>query len=162
MFFLSELSHTLNLPPRDFTSCITETLQALLYTSVEGTCSGEHGFIITVVKILDINGGRLSHTGHAIFNIQYEALLLKPVKNEVIDATVIDVNNLGIFCEVGPLSIFVSNHHIPKGLQGNDKLQKDSSVRVRIIGTKIDTKRIYAIGSVNEDCLGRVIEKDIE
>ncbi|KAM0674610.1 DNA-directed RNA polymerase II subunit RPB7 [Gurleya vavrai] len=164
MFFLTELSQTLNLSPNDFTSSLSKTLQSLLFSSVEGTCSSQHGFIITVKQITNINGGRLSHTGHAIFNVHYEALLLRPVKNEVLDCIVVDVNNLGIFCEVGPLSVFVSNHHIPKSFLNSGMIVKDKAVRVRIIGTKIDTKRIYAIGSIDGDCLGLIetYKEDIE
>ncbi|KAM0677556.1 DNA-directed RNA polymerase II subunit [Binucleata daphniae] len=154
MFFVSDLSHTLFLPPHSYTKYIKKTLYDTLYSHVEGTCTGEHGFIVAVLEIKNIEGGKLSHNGFAIFTIIYKALLLKPVKSEVVDAVIVDINNLGMFCSVGPLSIFVSNYHIPLSLQQTNKLQKDGAVRIRIIGTKIDTKKIYAIGSMDEECLG--------
>lgn len=162
MFFVSDLSHTLFLPPNTYTSSITDTLHETLYKHVEGTCTGEHGFIVAVLNVNKIEGGRLSQNGFAIFTVFYKALLLKPVKSEVVDAVIVDTNDLGIFCSVGPLSIFVSNYHIPISVQQRSDLKQFRSVRLRIIGTKIDTKKIYAIGSMDEECLGVIaVEKTV-
>lgn len=34
-------------------------------------------------------------------------------KGEVLDARITNVNKMGFFCEVGPLSVFVSSHLLP-------------------------------------------------
>lgn len=154
MFFLNELTQTVHLPPVEFTSEIQKTMEHKLYKLVEGTCTGERGFIIAVTNITLMDGGLLNEKGLAIFTIKYKALLLKPVKNEVLDAIVVDVNDLGIFCEVGPLSVFVSNYHIPSAYAGGEKIQKEMFVRLRIIGTHISSEKMYAIGTINEDFLG--------
>lgn len=154
MFFLNELTQTVYLPPIEFNSEIHKTIEHRLYENVEGTCTGEKGFIIAVTNITLIDGGRLNEKGHAIFTIKYKALLLKPVKNEVLDAVVVNVNDLGIFCEVGPLSVFVSNYHIPQAYLGSERIQREMLVRLRIIGTHINSEKMYAIGTINEDFLG--------
>lgn len=51
--------------------------------------------------------------GSVEFRIKYRAIVLKPFKNEVVDAVVVTVNKMGFFAEVGPLNIFISNHVLP-------------------------------------------------
>lgn len=154
MFFLGELSQAIHLPPSEFTSDFNRTVLQKLYKMVESTCTTNNGFIIAVTQIIEIGGGRIAHTGHAIFNVKFTALLLNPIKDEILDAFVINVNELGIFCEAGPLSIFVSNYHIPVSKQGHKTIRRDMHVRLRIIGFNISSKKMYAIGSINEEFLG--------
>lgn len=46
----------------------------------------------------------------ATFHVKFSAIVLKPFKNEVIEAQVTEVNKVGIFCDAGPLRVFVSKH----------------------------------------------------
>lgn len=50
--------------------------------------------------------------GLTSFEVKYKAIVLKPFKNEVMDAVVESVNKMGFFANVGPLQVFVSNHVI--------------------------------------------------
>lgn len=64
-----------------------------------------------MVKISSIGHGLLMPTtGTAEFNVEYQALVFKPYKNEVVDGVVTTVNKMGFFAEVGPLQVFVSSH----------------------------------------------------
>ena len=49
-------------------------------------------------------------TAFASFNVKYEALIFRPFEGEVLDAVVTTVNKMGVFCEAGPLDIFISNY----------------------------------------------------
>lgn len=49
-------------------------------------------------------------TGQAQFKVEYNAIVFKPFKNEVVDGVVNNVSKMGIFLDVGPLSVFVSSH----------------------------------------------------
>ena len=103
-------------------------------------------------------------------NARYSAILLRPFKNEVVDAVVTDVSELGFFTEVGPLSVFVSRHAMPEDLQhgfdadvdswiSDDKeveIKKKCVVRVRLLGVMCDTTQITAVGSIKDDYLGLV------
>lgn len=106
-------------------------LESKLYSDVEGTCSGQFGYIIAVVSILDIGKGMvLSGSGQAEFITRYRAIVFKPFKGEVVDGVVNNVNKvrclvyyiqilmqpfyiwstqMGFFAEVGPLTVFVSH-----------------------------------------------------
>jgi DNA-directed RNA polymerase II subunit RPB7 len=101
-------------------------LESKLYSDVEGTCSGQFGYIIAVVSILDIGKGMvLSGSGQAEFITRYRAIVFKPFKGEVVDGVVNNVTKvrhpveqkrafltseqMGFFADVGPLTVFVSH-----------------------------------------------------
>jgi DNA-directed RNA polymerase II subunit RPB7 len=67
-------------------------LESKLYSDVEGTCSGQFGYIIAVVSTLDIGKGMvLSGSGQAEFITRYRAIVFKPFKGEVVDGVVNNV-----------------------------------------------------------------------
>ena len=74
-------------------------LESKLYSDVEGTCSGQFGYIIAVVSILDIGKGMvLSGSGQAEFVTRYRAIVFKPFKGEVVDGVVNNVNKVRRAC----------------------------------------------------------------
>ncbi|KAL4400653.1 DNA-directed RNA polymerase II subunit [Malassezia pachydermatis] len=167
MFFLKNLDHRTELHPSFFGPSMIEFLNRKLRDDVEGTCSGKYGYIIKVVSILDVGQGKvLPGSGLAEFRSKYQAIVLKPFNGEVMDAKITNVNKMGFFAEVGPLSIFVSSHLLPidykfqpdanppEFTSPTDNLVKGRRVRVRIVGTRVDANEIFAIGTMKEDYLG--------
>jgi DNA-directed RNA polymerase II subunit RPB7 len=171
-FFHLELHKELTLYPRFFSPNIKQLLTTQLIEKVEGTCSGRHGFVITVTEVLHIGKGKI-HEGAGVvtFPIRFTAVVFRPFKGEVLDAVVTTVNKLGFFADVGPLQVFVSKHLIPSDMSFDDKsnpqsyvsqisdeqplrVTKDSEVRLRVIGTRVDATEIFAIGTIKEDYLG--------
>src|SRR6267378_2538311 len=74
-----ELTHTIMLHPSYFGPRMQQYLESKLYSDVEGTCSGQFGFIIAVVSISDIGKGMVvSGNGQAEFVTRYCAIVLKP------------------------------------------------------------------------------------
>jgi DNA-directed RNA polymerase II subunit RPB7 len=72
-------------------------LENKLYSDVEGTCSGQFGYIIAVVSILDIGKGMvLPGTGQAEFVTRYRAIVFKPFKGEVVDGVVNNVSKVRV------------------------------------------------------------------
>ena len=51
------------------------------------------------------------------YQVAYKALMFRPFKNEVLDAVVKSVSEVGFFAEAGPLSILVSHAHIPDDME---------------------------------------------
>jgi len=172
MFFHCELEKELILYPRHFGPNLKNFLTDKLIQKVEGSCSGRHGFIITVTEVLEVGKGRIREgAGLVTFSIRYMAVVFRPFKGEVLDAVVTTVNKMGFFAEVGPLQVFVSKHLIPTDMefdpQSNPasyvsqisdeqpmRVTKDSEVRLRLIGTRIDANEIFAIGTIKDDYLG--------
>ncbi|TYJ58188.1 hypothetical protein B9479_001012 [Cryptococcus floricola] len=169
MFFLRELTHTILLHPSYFGAQLEDYLRQKLYEDVEGTCSGKHGYIISVVQITDIGEGKIMpSTGQAKFKTGYTAIVMKPFKGEVVDAKVVNVNKMGFFAMVGPLQVFVSCHltHAdmkfdpsvsPPCYRSNDEvIQKGTKVRIQIVGCRVEANDMFAIGTIKKDYLGQI------
>lgn len=91
---------------------------------------------------------------------------------------------MGVFADVGPLPVFVSNHVslnacekvnvdglqlIPPDIKwdpnatppqytdnGDQVIEKGTQLRIKLIGTRSDVGSMFAIGSIREDFLGFV------
>ncbi|KAG6332315.1 hypothetical protein ID866_6774 [Astraeus odoratus] len=165
-----ELTHTILLHPSYFGPRMLQFLESKLYADVEGTCSGQYGYIIAVVSILDIGRGMvISSSGQAEFVTRYRAIVFKPFKGEVVDGVVNNVNKMGFFADVGPLQVFVShqvhllihpdmkfdpNSNPPSFASDDQIIEKNTRVRLKIVGTRVDATEIFAIGTIKEDHLG--------
>ncbi|KAG2112440.1 hypothetical protein BD769DRAFT_1492195 [Suillus cothurnatus] len=154
MFFIKELTHTILLHPSYFGPRMLQFLESKLYSD----CA--FGYIIAVVSILDIGKGMvLSGSGQAEFITRYRAIVFKPFKGEVVDGVVNNVNKMGFFADVGPLTVFVSHQLIHPDMKFDPTsnppiIEKNTRVRLKIVGTRVDATEIFAIGTIKEDHLG--------
>lgn len=88
-----------------------DTVKQKLYSEVEGTCTGKYGFVIAVTTIDHIESGIIQPgQGFVVYPVKYKAIVFRPFKGEVLDAVVTQVNKVGMFAEIGPLSCFISHH----------------------------------------------------
>ncbi|EAT45321.1 AAEL003401-PA [Aedes aegypti] len=169
MFYHISLEHEILLHPRYFGPQLIETVKQKLYTEVEGTCTGKYGFVIAVTTIDDIGSGLiLPGQGFVVYPVKYKAIVFRPFKGEVLDAVVTQVNKVGMFAQIGPLSCFISHHSIPADMQfcpnGNPPCYKsqdedvvialEDKIRLKIVGTRVDATGIFAIGTLMDDFLG--------
>ncbi|KAL7414078.1 RNA polymerase Rpb7 [Mrakia frigida] len=177
MFFIKQLTQTILLHPSYFGPQMTEYLEQKLHSDVQGTCSGRLGYIIKVLSILDHGTGKvLNGTGEAEFRTTYSAIVMKPFKGEDVDGIVNNVSKMGVFLDVGPLSVFISTHHLPAEMkfdstsnppsfiipgQTEGVIVKGVKLRCRLIGTRVDATEIFAIGSIKDDWLGvQLVDED--
>ncbi|KAG8310906.1 DNA-directed RNA polymerase II subunit RPB7 [Homalodisca vitripennis] len=118
MFYHISLEHEILLHPRYFGPQLHETVKQKLYTEVEGTCTGKYGFVIAVTTIDNIGAGIIQPgQGFVVYPVKYKAIVFRPFKGEVLDGVVTQVNKVGMFAEIGPLSCFISHHSIPADMQ---------------------------------------------
>jgi len=86
-------------------------LKIQLYRQLEGSCNGRHGYIIAVNSVEQVDSGIVQESSGAVtFDVRCRAVVMKPYKNEVLDARVKTVNKIGFFATIGPLQVFVSSH----------------------------------------------------
>lgn len=105
------LEHEILLHPRYFGPQLMDTVKQKLYSEVEGTCTGKYGFVIAVTTIDHIESGIIQPgQGFVVYPVKYKAIVFRPFKGEVLDAVVTQVNKVGMFAEIGPLSCFISHH----------------------------------------------------
>ena len=107
------------LHPSYFGPRMQQYLESKLYSDVEGTCSGQFGFIIAVVSISDIGKGMVvPGNGQAEFITRYRAIVFKPFKGEVVDGVVHNVTRvrtpssttLCFYCPHTRLSVWADGH----------------------------------------------------
>jgi len=110
MFFVKQMEHRVSLHPSYFGRGMKDLVTNKLIADVEGKCFGDF-YIILVMSTFDVSGGRcVPGTGLAEFTVDYQAVVYKPFKGEVVDAIVNSVNHQGFFAYAGPLKLFVSEH----------------------------------------------------
>ncbi|EPB73868.1 RNA polymerase Rpb7 protein [Ancylostoma ceylanicum] len=122
MFFHLSMEHEVCLHPKYFGANLNETIKMKLFAEVEGTCTGKFGFVIAVTTIDTIGHGLIQPgRGFVIYPVKYKAIVFRPFKGQVVDAVVnqilLQVNKVGIFCDIGPLSCFISRHCIPPDME---------------------------------------------
>ncbi|KAG8530805.1 uncharacterized protein KY384_004162 [Bacidia gigantensis] len=168
MFFLKELERVITLHPSFFGPRVKEYLTGRLIDDVEGTCTGSY-YVICIMDAFEISEGRVV-PGSAVaeYTLRYRAVVWRPFKGETVDAIVSSVNRMGIFADVGPLPVFVSDHLIPAEIKwdpnatppqwadntGDQVIEKGTQIRIKLIGTRSDVGSMFAIGSIKEDYLG--------
>lgn len=170
MFFFHNLQRDVELHPKFFGRQLRRAVEEQIYKEVEGTCSGKHGYVVAVVKVLDTGEGRIREgTGYATFQVTYQALCLRPFKNEVVQATVQTVTKVGFFCFAGPIKIFVSSYLIPEEFEfestqeaafassdGEVRVKAGGEVRVKIVGVRLEPTECTCIATMKEDYMGVV------
>ncbi|CAH1109129.1 unnamed protein product [Psylliodes chrysocephalus] len=171
MFYHISLEHEILLHPQYFGPQLLEKVKTKLYTEVEGTCTGKYGFVIAVTTIDSIGAGLiLPGQGFVVYPVKYKAIVFRPFKGEVLDAVVRQVNKVGMFAEIGPLSCFISHHSIPAEMEFcpnvNPQCYKtkdedvvihaEGEIRLKIVGTRVDASGIFAIGTLMDDYLGLI------
>lgn len=127
--------------------------------------------MIAVTTIDNIGAGLIQPgQGFVVYPVKYKAIVFRPFKGEVLDAVVTQVNKVGLFTEIGPLSCFISRHSIPQDMSFDPNsnppcyktadeemvVQQDDEIRLRIVGTRVDASDIFAIGTLMDDYLGLV------
>lgn len=132
------LEHEILLHPKYFGPQLMETVKQKLYTEVEGTCTGKYGFVIAVTTIDMIGSGIIQPgQGFVVYPVKYKAIVFRPFKGEVLDAVVKQVNKVGMFAEIGPLSCFIS-HHVSSGHIRKSSCYRiaSTSFRIRIVHSR--------------------------
>ena len=51
------------------------------------------------------------------FDINFQAIVFRPFKGEVVDGVVTQVNKVGLMVDVGPMGCFISRHSIPSDME---------------------------------------------
>ncbi|XP_028071809.1 DNA-directed RNA polymerase II subunit RPB7-like isoform X2 [Camellia sinensis] len=118
---------------------------------VEGTCSGRHGFVVAITGIENVGKGLIRDgTGFVTFPVKYQCVVFRPFKGEILEAVVTMVNKLipdDMEFQSGDMPNYTTS-------DGSVKIQKESEVRLKIIGTRVDATEIFCIGTIKDDFLG--------
>ncbi len=125
---------------------------------MEGTLEPDLGFVIAVVGLEDhhIRPGRIEYeTGQVEVLVKFTVMLFRPFRNEVLDAYVTTVTEMGFFADAGPVQgIYVNKHQMPQdyGFDAQEgvwrtadmevEIRAGCGIRMRIVGVDITPGRM--------------------
>ena len=92
MFFVKKLRRDILLEPKYLGSRLKLSVKKRIEEELQGQCLGKYGYVISVLPIQDedITPGLIDNdTGSVNVIVWYNALLLRPFKNEVLDTVVV-------------------------------------------------------------------------
>jgi DNA-directed RNA polymerase subunit E'/Rpb7 len=131
-----------------------------LKKTMEGICTFDNGYIITVNKIINVGSNTIgSANSLIIFDITYEANTLRPEKGVVLSGKVCMVFKHGIFVDIcGKMKVLVPSNFIEGYEYQQDSnsftflesiIKNDVEVSVDIVDMKYDKKQFSCIGKLN-------------
>lgn len=92
LFSQKRLQHEVMMHPENFGRELQQKLRKRLCEDVEGTVPETTGIIVAVLRFYDeqdVKRGLIEYeTGYASFIVNYEAIIYRPFKNQVLDAKV--------------------------------------------------------------------------
>lgn len=118
VFFKKEMERAVMVHPQFLGRNLLQHVKDQLVSEVQGMSLDDAGFIIAVLRVNDeMQRGVIDHlTGFVKYRVAYSALMFRPFKNEVLDATVkavSDVRRLGsanVVCRQGVRDMRASTH----------------------------------------------------
>lgn len=127
--------------------------------TMEGKCTFSDGYIIDVKRIVSIGDNTIGCANSlVIFNVTYEAEVLKPEDGYVLNGNVCMVFQHGIFVDIyGKLKVLVPATSMDGYIYHEDKnvFQKDDEiintdiyVSIEIVKTKYEKKQFSCIGKL--------------
>jgi DNA-directed RNA polymerase subunit E'/Rpb7 len=165
-FVQAEFVDKVKVHPKNLDQNIEQNVLKVLKQTREAICTN-HGYIKkNSIKIIKLDNGSIdvaSFHGYIIFRVRYEALVCNPVKDNIVTARIVTVNNFGILChssmiedgeEIPILEIIVPKHSLSIqseiDLSDADNIKPGNIVMVKIVGKKyqLNNKKISIIGTI--------------
>jgi len=112
MFFLLQITRYVIVNPEQLGPGLYNHIWSKL-NGLIGTCNIQWGYLITIFKIQNIESGVVNQLGDAVFTVSFQALVFKPMKNEVLDGIVDGLERAGIQVKVGAVKAFIPHTQIP-------------------------------------------------
>lgn len=169
VFFKRRMTRTLLVHPQHLGRALKDHIREQVQHEVMGEAVKDVGYVVMVLDIDDTNIGRglIDHmTGRVRYEVGFDAIVFRPFRNEVMDASCTVCTSQGFFADAGPFSLFVSRVHIPADMDFRPEdsswtsaetgvaIRPNSNVRLKIMGTNTVSRAISGIGTINEPFLG--------
>ncbi|KAF1810674.1 RNA polymerase II subunit 7 [Eremomyces bilateralis CBS 781.70] len=168
MFFIHDMERTITLHPSYMGPHVKDILLHRLHADVEGANMGNFYVVLIMDTGYEVSEGRIMPgTGFAEYTVHYRAVVWRPFRGEIVDGVVNSVVDGGFFVNVGPLSVFVAKSMIPGEIKfdgnatppqwtdnGDQIIEKDTKIRIKIKGLRVEMGTMYAIATIKEDYLG--------
>lgn len=122
MFYILTLKRNIIVSAEELGPLFNRRLEGHLRKAVEGAEVQPHGLIIAVTDILDGDKitAKILDDGTVKAVVEYKAIVFRLNKHEVVDAIVDRVTPEGLYCEVGPSTVYIGREMISSPSQNNN------------------------------------------
>ena len=139
MYLMAKREKVVRIPPDRLAEDIDATVVELAKESFEGKVEGSDSLTVLIRNFQREGPGRIVHGDGAVYQkVKFESLIFRPVLQEVVEGTVVEVLKFGAFVRFGPLDGLL---HISQIM--DDRIDVDD-VNQRLLGK--DTKRDLRVG----------------
>ncbi|MFQ6127768.1 MAG: DNA-directed RNA polymerase [Thermoplasmata archaeon] len=134
MYYLVKREEVIRIPPERLGDDVDELARELTRSTFEGKVAADKSYTLLATNIERQDEGRIVHGDGAVYQkVTFDAIVLKPQLQEIIDGSVCEVMKFGAFVRFGPLDGLL---HISQVM--DDRVDVDIENQ-RLIGK--DTKR---------------------
>ena len=141
MYAIVKVEDTVRIHPKKFGEDLDKVIEETVQKTFEGTMRKDHGIIVVADNIKSIGNGIVIHGDGAMYQkVVFDALMFKPVLQEVLNGIVCEIVEFGAFCHIGPLDALVHMSQIM-----NDYVEVDSGSEV-IVGK--ENKKMLKTGDI--------------
>ena len=184
MYSVVTVRDVVRIPPKEFGAPLEEAAITHLRRTSENVLDRDIGLMIAVISIEDIGQGRLMPGDGATYHtVEYQVLVFKPVRGELVEGNVVELMDFGAFIRMGPLDGLchvsqICDDFITQDSKGNTLLGKETGrtlsegdqVRARITSISFESgNRSGKLGlTMRQPFLGKVgpdaswVEEDVK
>lgn len=139
MYLLAQREKVVRIPPDRLAEDLDATVFELAKESLEGKVEGSDSLTVLIRNIKREGPGRIVHGDGAVYQkVIFQSLIFRPVLQEIVEGTVVEVLKFGAFVRFGPLDGLL---HISQIM--DDRIDVDDTNQ-RLMGK--DTKRDLRVG----------------
>lgn len=152
MYFVTTMTDTVRIPPERLGEEYEPLALSLAREMFERTMDGKGNYTLMIADLQLEGDARIAPGDGGVYqSVKYDALMFRPVQNEVVDGEVVEVMKFGAFVRFGPLDGLVHISQIiddkvdidleNQRLLGKEKkwdLKKGDKVRGRIISISLN------------------------
>ncbi|RLG31557.1 DNA-directed RNA polymerase [Methanosarcinales archaeon] len=104
MYLKTRLVDTVRIDPEQLGMPVMVAVGRALRDKLEGQIDKKLGALVAILDVVDIGDGRiLFGDGGVYYEATFDALMYKPIMQEVTEGVVVEVVEFGVFIGVGPL-----------------------------------------------------------
>jgi len=159
MFELSTFEDDVRVTPENIGGKKEDSVSRSLIQKYENRIFPDIGVVLSITKVLDVKGGTIRVDDPGIYyNAKFEAMVFTPRLHEVVEGTVIDITDFGVFVRFGPIDGLchisqVVNDYVSRDPKANVLVAKKSGrtlkigdiVRARITAISLEKKEVNKI-----------------
>lgn len=154
MYKIVKKEETVRIPPEKLGEELGKIAEALTFENFEGRMDIDQNLIVVVTNVKPIGDGEITHGDGAVYQkVKFDALIFKPVIQEIIEGYVCEVLEFGAFIRFGPLDALLHVSQIMDdritidvgsqrliGKESKRDLRISDKVRARVVSVSLNER----------------------